>query len=529
MKNGKVEKILIVGGGSAGWMTAAILSKLLPDVRVSLVESSDIPTIGVGEATIAHISKFFHLLGLKEADWMPPCNASYKYTIQYRNWHAMGDEYYHPFEPLIYHKSPFHLASFWWYDRYKRNPNKDRSTLYTDCFLSVDALKANRIFRKPGTPEFSDNVQIKVGAEPVNIRIGYAYHFDAGLMGEFLKTRVAKPAGVEQILDEVVNVRLTENGAIAALETKRGQTLSADLYVDCSGFQALLIEKTLKEPFISFSKTLFCDRAVAMQVPYVDKRTEMHPYTRATALTAGWIWTIPLASRIGTGYVYSSAFGDETAAETKFRDYWDTERVKDLSARHIKIRVGRHRRAWVKNCVAIGLSSGFIEPLESTGLQFILQGAERLAHALGTRHYNAGEVGGYNHFFAAMLEEARDFLSIHYALTSREDTAFWQAAKYDTEIPDAVKELLSQARFRFPNDRNGYTFGNNSWVCILNGMNFVPSPDPLLTIPDHQLAPQLQLMGTFRDIQPAIRDKLPLHCDYLARLYESAGIRPTKS
>ena len=142
MSDRPVRSVLIVGGGSAGWMTAAILSKLLPDVRVSLVESSDIPTIGVGEATIAHISKFFHLLGLKEADWMPPCNASYKYTIQYRNWHAMGDEYYHPFEPLIYHKSPFHLASFWWYDRYKRNPNKDRSTLYTDCFLSVDALKA---------------------------------------------------------------------------------------------------------------------------------------------------------------------------------------------------------------------------------------------------------------------------------------------------------------------------------------------------------------------------------------------------
>lgn len=409
MQNGKVKTIVILGGGSAGWMTASYLKKALPEMNITLVESSDIPIIGVGEATIAHLVSFLLFLGLKEEDWMPACNASYKYAIRFDNWHAPGDHYWHPFEALPCFDNPNHLAYFWWYNRYKNFPHRDRSSLYSDCFISVDLLAKNKIPRLEGCMEFVDIFEIIIDGKKHQQQIPHAYHFDAGLFGEYLKNKVAKPSGVKHIIDNVTEPRLNEKGFIEYIDTESGQKIAGDLFIDCSGFRAMLIDKTYKEPFISYADSLMCDSAIAMQVPYQDKAVEMHPYTTATALSSGWVWNTPLTSRRGTGYVYCSGFKNKDEAETEYRRFLGEEKVKDLKARHIDIRVGKHARTWVKNCVAIGLSSGFIEPLESTGIHFIHIAAAKLAGALSGGFFNIADVDAYNWYVTEMMEEVRDF------------------------------------------------------------------------------------------------------------------------
>ena len=520
MQGGKIKKIVIVGGGSAGWMSAAYLSKAFKDIKIVLVESSDIPTIGVGEATIATIAIYLSYLGLKERDWMPACNASYKYSIRFNNWHEIGDEYWHPFDALPYIDPQLHLGQFW-YHRYLTQGENDRASLYRDCFLSVDFCKQNKILKKKDSQDFLDTYTITVGNEKATLRIPYAYHFDAGLFGEYLKKHVAKPNGVEQIIDEVTETRLTEDGFIDHIETKSGRKIHGDLFIDCSGFRALLISKVLKEPFNYYSDTLFCDKAVAMRVPYQDIARELKPYTSATAMSSGWIWNIPLTERIGTGYVYSSADISKDQAEKEFRSHWDENRVKDLEVSHIDIRVGKHTRTWVKNCVAIGLSSGFIEPLESTGLHFIFAGVGKLAEAISSRIYNVPIMTAYNRYITVMMEEARDFLTLHYALTNREDTAFWKRVKHDTKISDSLADYLVTCKRAFPNQQNNILFIESSWVCILNGMNYLPSYIQYTGINPQLAAQQYRYMDAIQTLKKQINDKAPMHHQYLQSLSAS--------
>jgi tryptophan halogenase len=517
MQDGKISKIVIVGGGSSGWMSAAYLSKAFKDVKIVLVESSDIPTIGVGEATIATIAGYLSYLGLKERDWMPACNASYKYSIRFNNWHEIGDEYWHPFDALPYFDPQLHLGQFW-YHRYLAQGNTDRTSLYRDCFLSVDFCKQNKILKKKKSQDFLDTYTLTVGSEKVPLRIPYAYHFDAGLFGEFLKNHVAKPNGVEQIIDEVTETRLTENGFIDHIETKSGRKIHGDLFIDCSGFRALLISKVLKEPFNDYSDTLFCDKAIAMRVPYQDIEKELKPYTSATAMSSGWIWNIPLTERIGTGYVYSSAALSGDQAEKEFRSHWDEGRVKDLDVLHIDIRVGKHTRTWVRNCVAIGLSSGFIEPLESTGLHFVFAGIGKLVEAISSRIFNAPIVAAYNRYITMMMDEARDFLALHYALTNREDTAFWKRVKYDTKLSDSLSDYLVKCKMAFPNRQNNILFVESSWVCILNGMNYLPGFTQYSGISPQLAAQQYQYMEAIQTLKRKISDEAPMHHKYLQSL-----------
>ena len=524
MSQDKISRLVIVGGGSAGWMTAAYLAKVQPWLRISLVESSDIPAIGVGEATIATLARFLARLGLKDCDWMPHCNAAYKYAIRFDNWHQIGDRYWHPFENIPYYKSRVHLAIYWWYQKARQDRLNDRESLYSDCFFGVDFLKENKIPRPPGAADFQHNFRIGSGADAYLQQVAYAYHFDAGLFGDYLKNHLAKPAGVEHIIDKIAQVHLNEQGFITHLDTRGGRKIEADLFVDCSGSDALLIDKTCKEPFESYSDTLFCDRAIAMQIPYMDKNRELRPYTTATAISSGWVWNTPLTSRIGTGYVYCSSFKDETAAEEEYRNFLGADRVRDLNARHIKIRVGKHRRSWVKNCVAIGLSSGFVEPLESTGIHFIHAAIEKLAVALSGGFYNTADVAAYNWFNTAVMEEVRQFLGIHYGLTAREDTPFWREVKYHTNLDIGdLPELLSRSKFRFPNDRNGRTFLNNSWVAVLTGMNYLPEKDITLVIPPKELEPQLAFMKEMKKQKARISKTAPLHSEYLEIMLAKAS------
>lgn len=521
MSDGKVKEIVIVGGGSAGWMTASYLKKARPEMNVTLVESSDIPIIGVGEATIAHLAQFMLFLGLEEKKWMPACDASYKYAIRFNNWHEKGDSYWHPFEPIPTFQNSNHLGFFWWYDRYRHNPQRSRETFYSDCFMGVDLLKQNLIPKHAGSRDFVDLFDLNIDGITHRQQVGYAYHFDAGLFGEYLKSSVAKPMGVNQIIDDVTNVNLGENGFIDYLDTKSGRKIHADLFVDCTGFLALLIDKTFHEPFETYSDTLFCDRAIAMQVPYENRPEEAHPYTTATALSSGWVWNTPLTSRRGTGYVYCSAFKTEDEAEAEYRQFLGESRVSDLKARHLKIRVGKHRRTWVKNCVAIGLSSGFIEPLESTGIHFIHISALKLAESLEGGYFNKGDMDAYNWYITEMMQEVREFLSLHYALTRREDSAFWREVKFNTTLHGIAPEILSKSRTSFPMGQTGVVFQNSSWVCVLNGMNHVPAPDPYLHVKPETLNVQRTLINGMHQLKSKIADKVPNHSDYLMKLAEN--------
>lgn len=516
MKDRKMQKIVIVGGGSSGWMTAAYLSRALPGLQIILVESSDIPTIGVGEATITTISGFLSFLDMKEKDWMPACNGSYKYGIRFNDWFEVGEHYWHPFETLPYLNSQRHVGQYW-YLKYLNQKPRDRNSLYSDCFLGVILNRENRILKTADGPEFAHTYPLVDGGRQMQLRVPYAYHFDAGLFGDYLKKRFRGPDAVEQIVDDVTAVNLSENGAIESLDTKGGLRIEGDLYVDCTGFRSALLDKALKEPFDSYSDTLFVDRAIAMRVPYEDPEKELRPYTTTTAKSSGWIWNIPVTERIGTGYVYCSSFASPDEAERDLRAHLGEKRVENLESRNFDIgRVGKHRNTWVKNCVAIGLSSGFLEPIESTSLHFVYAGAAKLAEALADGYYNAGSRAAYNSFITRMMEEARDFIAAHYALTKREDTPFWEEVKYHTRIPESLADYLDKARRALPNGpTNQVIFQESSWVCVLVGMNFLPNTAAYANINQQEAAQQFRFMQQMQSLQTSLKESSVSHYEYL--------------
>lgn len=517
MNHGKIKTIVIVGGGTAGWMSAAFLSKALPHLQITLIESSDIPTIGVGEATITAFTSFTSFLGMKEADWMPACNGSYKYGIRFNDWYEQGQHYWHPFEPLLYAHSPYHLGHFW-YRNFLSDPAAHRLAFYRDCFLHLGLIEENKILKSTGAADYVHAYTMATDGGPLEVRVPYAYHFDAGLFGEYLKVHIGKPNGVRQIIDEVTHVHLDEHGFIHSLDMKSGNKVTGDLFIDCSGFQGLLIDKTLHEPFDSYADTLFVDRAIALRVPFNDARAEMRPYTTTTALSSGWSWNIPVTQRVGTGYVYCSNFLEPDAAELEFRRHVGEQRTQRLEARHITIsKVGKHRNTWVKNCVAVGLSSGFLEPLESTSLHFVFAGIYRLAKAIREGNFNIATISTYNRQLTELFEESRDFIAVHYALTNREDTPFWRAAKYDTKIPDTLADTLAQAKQLFPNGpTKNILFGENSWMCILLGMNYLPDEAAYINnIPSEELNRQLRVMRLLPGLRQQLGVGAPHHYDYL--------------
>ncbi len=460
-----VRRIVIVGGGSTGWMAAAYLSKTLRNISITLVESSDIPIIGVGESTIIYVQNFLKALALDEKDWMPKCNAVFKSGIRFLDFYKKGDPpFWYPFEaPFSIQDKPI---SRYWLNRHYTDPAfKNRYSYYDNCFVSPRLCEGHKTIRS------------------VN-GCSYAYHFDAGLFGEYLKG-YAKRNGVNHVIDTVTHANLREDGSIRSISRKSGDDLEGDLYIDCSGFTAFLLSKTLKEPFDSYNDYLFNNKAVAMRIPYVDKEKEMLSYTGCAAKSAGWIWNIPLYSRIGTGYVYCDAYKSRDEAENEIRAHLGVDRVKDVTAAHIDIRVGKHRRTWVKNCVALGLAGGFIEPLESTGLAISQVGIELLSLMLrDTGDYNVASMENYNHNMTYIFELIRDFLVCHYALTTREDSAYWKDVKYTSKISDALKEKLAFARAVLPDGEFTQSFDRTSamlafrfdagWPCILLGMNTMP-------------------------------------------------------
>jgi len=428
-----IKNVLIVGGGTAGWLTAAFLARTLgtsaPEgVRITLVESSDIGIIGVGEATFPSIRGTLAAIGIDEARFVRESNATFKQGIRYVDWvrprGASGaDHYFHPFSQPSQRPGGPDLLPYWLLGA--AGPGTAFAEAATMQKRIADASRAPK---RASDGDFLG---------PMN----YAYHFDAGRFAALLATH-AKSLGVVHTVATVERVELDAEGAIAAVVTREAGALSADLYIDCTGFRAALIEGALGSPLRAMNDVLFADRALALQVPYPRPDTPIASYTIATAQEAGWTWDIGLQERRGVGYVYSSRHTDDARAEEVLRQHIGPA-SETLSPRLLKLRVGYREMQWVKNCVSVGLSGGFIEPLESSGIGLIETAAYLIGYLFPFNGDTAPVARVFNDLMRQRYQRIFDFVKMHYCLTRRDDTQFWIDNADPASIPDALREKLA--------------------------------------------------------------------------------------
>lgn len=464
----KIESICIVGGGSSGWMSAALLSKTFPDIEIALIESDVSKPIGVGESTLGHFNRFLNRLQLDDDSWMPHCNATYKTSIAFKNFRdGDGERFQYPFgnwDVDDYYKTDllrfFHLQSKYGEDVY---PPEEFARFYNMNTFLADECKIADVIPNSN----------------YNSKTDTAYHLDADLFGKFLRDTIAIPNGVTHLKGDVSNVIKTPDGYIESIVTADGGIISADLFIDCTGFKSLLLEQHMGSEFISFDDVLFNDRALATQIPYTDKMNQMETYTDCVAMDAGWVWNIPLWHRVGTGYVYSSKYISDADAEREFREYlterYSAEVAESAHLRPIRIKHGKHEKAWVKNVVGIGLSYGFLEPLESTGLMTTHENLIFLCDALNRRQGFVSKIDrdSYNFIVNNALEVMKNFISMHYFLSKRRDTRYWQDAIDNIDLSTVYKSeqstyLATSGYFNLLLNPD-YIFANNT----LSGISYI--------------------------------------------------------
>ncbi|GGQ91282.1 tryptophan 7-halogenase [Streptomyces althioticus] len=513
------KSVVIVGGGTAGWMTASYLKAAFGDrLAVTLVESRNVPTIGVGEASFSTIRHFFAYLGLEESDWMPECHATYKLGIRYDNWRAEGHHFYHPFErPRTV--EGVSLADWWLRKKPSADYDRDCSVIAALCEAKSSPRQFEGGLLTLGAGEQDPAAVGRSTMAQQTTQFPYAYQFDATLLAKLL-TGYGTDRGVRHVLDDVVDVAVDEHGDISHVRTKESGDLSGDLFVDCTGFRSLLLNKKLGVPFLSYQDTLPNDSAVALRVPMEMADQGMGPYTRASAQAAGWIWTIPLYGRTGTGYVYASDYCTPEEAERTLRAYVGPA-AEDLEANHIRMRIGRSENSWVNNCVAIGLSSGFVEPLESTGIFFIQNAIEQLVkHFPGGREDEQLRVS-YNRQVAHVMDGVREFLVLHYVAAKRNDNAYWRDAKTRT-MPDALAGRIEQWKVKLPDEDTIFPYYHGfepysytAMILGLGGLDVQPLPG-LALMDDIAAVKELQLV---RDQARSLVETLPSHADYIAHVH----------
>ena len=492
----KLKSILIVGGGSAGWMAAALLSHLFQGLyRIRLVESEEIGTIGVGEATIPAIKKFNELLELDEARFMRLTQGTFKLGIQFNNWDRIGSSYIHGFGVIGQDLGWLRCHQYW----LKAKLDGEASD-FANFSINTAAALENRFM-----PARSD-----AGDSPIG-HIAHAYQFDAGLYARFLRT-YAEDRGVVRSEGMVVDVTLrSEDGFIEAVTLASGERIEADLFVDCSGFRGLLIEQAMKTGYEDWTKWLPCDRALALPCARSDNFT---PYTKATALDAGWQWRIPLQHRTGNGHVYSSAFMDDAEAEALLRANLDGEPLAEPN--RIRFTSGKRKRIWNKNCVAVGLAGGFVEPLESTALFLIQSSLIRLIRLFPNLDFDPANIAEFNRQTDFEFERIRDFIILHYKATERDDTEFWRYCR-DMEIPDTLQRKMDLFRANgriFREDEE--LFSEESWIQVMLGQEIVPRGyDPMVDIRS-----QSQIVQYLGNIESVIRKcvaVMPMHADFVEK------------
>jgi tryptophan halogenase len=445
--NKQIKRVVIAGGGTAGWMAAALLGKTLGrGLDICLVESDDIGTIGVGEATIPPIIIYNRLLDLNEQKFMAAVQGTFKLGIEFANWRVPGESYFHSFGSTGTDHWTAGFQHFW-----LRGRERGLAGDYGDYCLELKAALAGRFAQLP------------------NNGMNYAFHIDAGRYARYLR-EFSESFGVRRIEGKIVEVHTDPgSGEIASLHLDGGQEVAGDLFIDCSGFRGLLIEQTLHAGFDDWSHWLPCDSAVAVQTQSVG---DAIPYTRSTAREAGWQWRIPLQHRVGNGHVYCSRYlSDAAARETLLAN---VEGKLLTEPKTLKFHTGQRRRHWVRNCVAIGLAGGFIEPLESTAIHLIQRSLIRLMQMFPHTGIAQPDMDEFNRQTRIEFEHIRDFIVLHYHLTERDDTPFWRHCR-SMQIPETLAHRIRLFRetgrvFRVPNE----LFAENSWIQVMMGQGIVP-------------------------------------------------------
>lgn len=482
------RRIVIAGGGTAGWMTAAALARTMGDaIELTLVESDAIGTIGVGESTIPPLTTYNRLLGIGEADFMRETQATFKLGIEFENWKREGETYFHSFGLTGRDHWSAGFQHFWMHGL-----TKGHSARYDDYCLELKAAHANRFAHLP------DN------------RMNYAYQLDSSLYAAFLR-RMAEADGARRVEGKIAHVVLDdESGDIAALLLESGTRVDGDLFIDCTGFRALLIEGALQVGYDDWSHYLPCDSAIAVQTASVRPAI---PYTRAIAHDAGWQWRIPLQHRQGNGIVYCSRYLERDTALDRLFSTVEGKRLTEPN--FVRFTTGARRKQWHRNCVAVGLSSGFMEPLESTSIHLIQRAVLRLIRMMPMGIVSERDVAEFNEQQMTDMLQVRDFLILHYKATERRDSPFWRQCA-DMEIPESLTQKIELFRetgrvFR----KNEELFAENSWIQVMMGQGIMPrSYHPVATkLSDEELD---HLLSGLRENVAKTVAGLPQHDAYVA-------------
>jgi len=482
-----MNKVVIVGGGTAGWMAAAAFSKSFGHtLQIELIESDEIPTVGVGEATIPPIRNFHLLLDLEEADFLRAVNGTYKLGIEFENWGNLGERYFHPFSG---HGIDTWAAQFHHY--WRRAQQQGDGTPLDEFSLEAIMARAGRFGQQGGR------------------KAAYAYHFDAGQYAQLLRG-ISEGLGVTRTEGKVIDVATNaESGHIESVTLESGTVIDGDFFIDCSGFRGLLIEQTMATGWEDWSHWLRNDRAVAVQT---ESSAPPAPYTRAIARSAGWQWRIPLQHRVGNGLVFSSRFMSEDEAQKTLLDNVDGKRINE--PRIIRFRTGRRLKQWNKNCVALGLASGFLEPLESTSIHLIHNSIIRLIKLFPSNGIEPSEVDQFNTEVRTEIEYIRDFIIAHYHVTQRADSPYWNECR-KMSIPDSLahKLRLFKAGGKIFRDNNEL-FSEPSWVAVLVGQGLVPDAyHPFVNNKsDNEIR---ELMTHVRSSISQLVKQQPAHSDYI--------------
>jgi tryptophan halogenase len=499
--SGPLRKILIVGGGTAGWMAAAALSKVLANrfCEIHVVESSEIGIVGVGEATIPPILQINKLLGLDEDEFIRKTQGTFKLAIQFIDWMGDGSRYYHPFGQFGFGMGPLAAPHYW--RRLKAERGEEVAGSLDDYSLTSLASNENRFQRQHPLL-------------PGKGKVAYAYHFDASLYAKFLRER-AEMQGVIRHDRKIASHRLADDGFVEAVVFDDGESMEADLFIDCSGFRGILIEQALGTGYEDWTNYLPCDRAVAMPSEVIP---ELPPYTRSTARRAGWQWRIAIQGRTGNGLVFPSAVLSEDEAASILVDNLPTPKLAE--PRFLRFTAGRRKQFWNKNVIAMGLASGFLEPLESTSIHLIQTAIEKLINLLPDRSFRQVDIDFFNAETAAEYEQVRDLIIFHYHANGRPEP-FWQQCR-EAPIPDRLRERIELYKgygrvFR----KEDELFSPVSWTAAFEGQGIhAEGFDPLtLGMPLDEI--EATLRGQRQRFRQGVA-AMPLHADYVAGIVGEA-------
>ncbi len=494
MNEHTIQNIVIVGGGTAGWMAAAAMSRFMNNgmTRITLVESEEIGTVGVGEATIPPLITFNRMLGINEDEFVRATNGTYKLGIEFVNWGAVGERYFHPFGQHGEDLSGVHFHQLYLRER-KRRTMQDISA----WSVSAVAASMGRFARPPANAGF-----------PLK-DLYYAFQFDASLYAKYLRS-YAERGGVRRIEGKVVDTRLRgSDGYVESVTLDNGQTIEGDLFIDCSGFRGLLIEGALETGYEDWTNWLPADRAIAVPSQLTGPP---EPITRATAHAACWQWRIPLQHRMGNGVVYSSQFLSDEDAEQVLLSNLEGAPLAD--PRKLRFTTGRRKLSWNKNVIAMGLSSGFVEPLESTSIHMVQSAIAKLVALFPDKRFNPVERDEFNNQMRDLYEDVRDFIVLHYKATKRDDSDFWNHCR-TMAIPDSLQRKIDLFRAKGRLFREGRDlFGTTSYVAVMLGQHIVPEEyEPAVDALDE--ARVAQAIEDMRLAYLRAVEQLPSHSEFL--------------